>query len=1220
MATTGRAEKQHRKKAEETIRIDIKGQTLLKLVRPHIDSFDFFLREGLDLLVRDLQPVKFVLKTSESRQSVTGDANAALAETNSSNQKSEPSKPTRKVQSTENSSAILLPFKDSQDKGSFDKRIEVSIVNLEIKKPIQSQSGRRKVSDKLLPRQCRESQTSYKAPLYLTISCKLNDKECHRLVRLVGEVPVMVGSCCCYLAGLCSEDLKRLGEEEYETGGYFICNGVEKVVRMVIVPRRNHIMAVKRESNVNRGPLFSPFSCYMRCVKADQTSKTLHLHYLTSGAIQARISIYKQEYVIPVLLLFKALVPETTDRTIYELIMQGDDNDIYLRDRVIAMMMDGVSKFDGTPGTELVHLGKYFRVIMNLLDQQLSDEEAGKIFLKQYILVHLSGDSQSEDDNQAKIEILALMIRKLIALARGAIAPDNPDSLAHQEVLLPGHLYMIDSKGFSDEEISSFRGRPYFATCLQRCPVDIGRRMENFIATGQLQTRTGLDLMQVSGYAVVAERISYFRYISHFRCIHRGQFFSELKTTSVRKLLPEAWGFLCPVHTPDGAPCGLVNHLAHPVIVSQSREYNVQSLFDWLVAHGMTMSYTYSSLDCPTSEELPVVMDGRLLGYVPITNVTAIGQHLRLLKSSNDSSILPKNAEIFLVTKQAWNESCFPGIYIYTGPARLLRPVRSLLTKDPLEEYIGTLEQTCLRITNPKVETLDSKDDTSPLVVATHEEKDPMGFLSLVASLIPFSDMNQSPRNMYQCQMSKQSLGTPYQLFERRSDTKMYRLTTPQVPIVRNLIPQNSFEMDNFPNGFNAVVAVLSYTGYDMEDAMVINKGSLERGLAYGTVYTTQLIDLDQMRGTKSKYIGGGKNKGVIGEDGLPEVGMKVFQGDPLYCIVDETVYNIASGSSEKLHLYKQADAAIVDQVRIIPQASKSTNEGMRRASIKLRHPRVPVIGDKFASRHGQKGVLSSLWPSEDMPFTENGIVPDIIFNPNGFPSRMTIGMMMESICGKAGALHGIFQVRLFNGILKILTEHFGKDSTPFRFDENHTAVDYFGEQLRKAGFNFYGNEMMYSGYTGEPFQVDIFIGVIHYQRLRHMVSDKFQVRSTGPINPLTRQPVKGRKVGGAIRFGEMERDALLAHGAASLLQDRLQISSDLHTVYVCENCGSILALQNVAWYASHIRSQRIVCRACGEQNGKPRKILLPYVFKYLATELAAVNIQTCLSIASEED
>jgi DNA-directed RNA polymerase I subunit RPA2 len=237
-------------------------------------------------------------------------------------------------------------------------------------------------------------------------------------------------------------------------------------------------------------------------------------------------------------------------------------------------------------------------------------------------------------------------------------------------------------------------------------------------------------------------------------------------------------------------------------------------------------------------------------------------------------------------------------------------------------------------------------------------------------------------------------------------------------------------------------------------------------------------------------------------------------------------------------------------------------------------------------------------------------MTPDIIINPHAFPSRMTIGMLVESMAGKAGALHGTFQ-----------------DSTPFRFHENHRAADYFGDQLAKAGYNYYGSEPLYSGVNGTELHCHIFIGVVYYQRLRHMVSDKSQVRSSGPVNSLTMQPVKGRKRGGGVRFGEMERDSLLAHGTAYLLQDRLMNSSDRHDAHACMTCGAILGFdynveddddddddtkdESSGFVGARGITGKMRCRSC--RGRKVGKFAMPYVVRYLANELAAMNI--CLSV-----
>jgi len=322
-----------------------------------------------------------------------------------------------------------------------------------------------------------------------------------------------------------------------------------------------------------------------------------------------------------------------------------------------------------------------------------------------------------------------------------------------------------------------------------------------------------------------------------------------------------------------------------------------------------------------------------------------------------------------------------------------------------------------------------------------------------------------------------------------------------------------------------------------------------------------------------------------LSEDGLPMVGEKFSKDEPFYSILDEVT------GEHKITKYKSNEPCIIDEVRVLDGESYPQN-----VSIKMRLNRNPIIGDKFSSRHGQKGVLSQLWPLRDMPFSESGMTPDVIINPHAFPSRMTIGMLVESLAGKSGALHGIFQ-----------------DATPFQFDEKNRAVDYFGEQLVKAGYNYYGNEPLYNGITGTEFHADIYIGVVYYQRLRHMVADKYQVRATGGHHVLTHQPLKGRKIGGGIRFGEMERDSLLAHGVSFMLHDRLMICSDASKTYVCTLCGSILSTQTQKSTTTY--GAQVMCRACETSQGI-EVVAIPYVFLYLATELSAMNIKLTLAVS----
>ena len=511
----------------------------------------------------------------------------------------------------------------------------------------------------------------------------------------------------------------------------------------------------------------------------------------------------------------------------------------------------------------------------------------------------------------------------------------------------------------------------------------------------------------------------------------------------------------------------------------------------------------------------------------------------------------------------------------------MARPVLGLDTStgspDGSTQLIGTLEQAFLAIRCP-----DGSPPAPPgAPTFTHAEPGPTAMLSVLARWTPFSDRNQSPRNMYQCQMAKQTMGTPALALAHRTDGKLYRLHTPQTPLART-DAHAAYGGDEYPAGTNAVVAVLAYTGYDMEDAMILNAASLDRGLAAGIVIKTEVLDAGPAVG------GGGRGAGPatvfepepaaagagrppppaetafgqtlpahrpwadappaphadadrIDGDGLPAVGAVLYPGASYASRID------ADTRRSKLSRVKGDDVAIVDRVTVV--GGGPTCPGPARAAITLRMSRNPVVGDKFSSRHGQKGVLSRAWPDADLPFVEaTGMRPDLIINPHAFPSRMTVGMLVESVAAKAAALTGSFaDATPFRGC--------GDDATP-----GDDAVTAFAEALEAAGFSRLGGETMVSGATGEAFAADVFIGPVYYQRLRHMVSDKFQVRSVGPVNALTRQPVKGRKAGGGVRFGEMERDALLAHGAAAILHDRLAACSDASVADVCGRCGSVLA------------------------------------------------------------
>ncbi|KAI1661465.1 DNA-directed RNA polymerase I subunit RPA2 [Daldinia decipiens] len=1091
----------------------------------------------------------------------------------------------------------------------------------------------------ILPAECRERHVSYRGKLSATFEYRINDGDAKEFTREIGQLPIMVKSAYCHLRDNSPAQLVARKEESEELGGYFVVNGIEKIIRLLLVNRRNFPLAINRPSFTGRGPAYTPYGIILRSVRPDETSQTNVLHYLDDGNVTFRFSWRKNEYLVPVMMILKALI-ETNDREIFEGLVgapgsKGIEN-TFLTDRVELLLRTYKTYGIYTMAQTRAYLGEKFRPVLGVPDT-LSHYEVGTEFLRRIVLVHLGNINVTEQQDSDKFRMLLFMIRKLYALVAGDCSVDNPDAVQNQEILLGGFLYGMIIKERLDELLSvGLRGalREYMRRhparsftseefskdfpikIFQKTNENVGNALEYFLSTGNLSSPSGLDLQQVSGFTVVAEKLNFLRFISHFRMVHRGSFFAQLKTTTVRKLLPESWGFLCPVHTPDGSPCGLLNHLAHKCKI-MTGSVNTSMIPQLAAELGVV-----DTSSAATDESVVVILNGRILGWCHPSESRRIADTFRYWKVEGSHGI-PVHLEIGHVPSSKGGS--YPGIYMSSEPARMVRPTKYLpLAK---EDFVGPLEQPYMSIACTEQEVVSGE--------STHVEFDPTNILSILANMTPFSDFNQSPRNMYQCQMGKQTMGTPGTSLAYRTDNKMYRLQTGQTPIVRSPL-HNAYGFDNFPNGTNAVVAVISYTGYDMDDAMILNKSAHERGFGHGTIYKTKKYTLKEESRTRSvknvtKMFGFAPGSVVkawtqtmLDEDGLPYVGRMVQEGDIIFAY--HTVSADYSGNLvnrdgvTKYEKYKDSEQAFIEEVRLI--GSEQGNEPAQTISVKFRVPRSPVIGDKFSSRHGQKGVASQKWPAVDMPFSESGIQPDVIINPHAFPSRMTIGMFVESLAGKAGALHGLAQ-----------------DSTPFRFDEDNTAADFFGHQLMKAGYNYHGNEPMYSGITGEELAADIYIGVVYYQRLRHMVNDKYQVRTTGPVVATTGQPIKGRKRGGGIRVGEMERDALLAHGTAFLLQDRLLNCSDYTPSWICRRCGSFLSVQpTVSPFVGRKKTVNSVrCRNCatrldqikdvdltqlaGEiwEDGQGNqwiggedttKVAVPGALKYLDVELAAMGVK----------
>lgn len=965
-------------------------------------------------------------------------------------------------------------------------------------------------------------------------------------------------------------------EHESDWGGYFVVKGNEKLIRMLLMTRRNYPLALKRSTWVNRGKFFSEHGIMIRSTSLDHTSTNNVLHFLNNGTAKMMFSHRKMLSYLPVMLLLKSLMCYS-DEKIFNDLIAGYETDLYYKSCLQSMLVDLHKENIHTHYDCKNYLGQIFRSRYDKLPPWSSNEQVADHILEMSILIHLNKPIE-------KYNLVVFMMKKLFQVVQGRNKSESADSVMMQELLLGGHLYqkifkeylenwMSNLKLNLNKKISTDLSLQVKQADLQnagRYSGNLMRAMEYFLATGNLVSKTGLGLMQNSGLVIMAENINRMRYMSHFRAVHRGSYFVEMRTTEARQLLPDAWGFICPVHTPDGSPCGLLNHLTVDCVASKDTHHrmDLKGIPLTLVQLGMELidSETFSDL----LNYYTVLLEGCVVGYVRNTKIQTFVNQLRGLKIENKR--IPDTMEIVLVPKKDGGQ--YPGLFLFIGAARMMRPVMNLALNKI--EMIGTFEQVYLEVAIVKEEIYPG--------VSTHLELSKTAFMSNLANLIPMPDNNQSPRNMYQCQMGKQTMGTPCHNWFTQASSKLYRLQTPATPLFRP-VHHDNIELDDFAMGTNAIVAVISYTGYDMEDAMIINKSAFERGFAHGSIYHSDFIELK----SDSYFARDPKREDLIAfldTDGFPQPGQKIQPGDAICCYYD------TNESMFVVQKHRGKEPVVVDNVKLLGDMN---SYAPKKACITTRLQRNPSVGDKFASRAGQKGICSQKYPAEDLPFTESGLIPDIIFNPHGFPSRMTIAMMIEMMAGKGAAIGGLVH-----------------DATPFKFTEENTAIDHFGELLTNAGYSYYGTERLYSGVDGRELKADIFFGVVHYQRLRHMVSDKWQVRSTGPIDTVTHQPIKGRKRGGGVRFGEMERDALIAHGTSFLLQDRLMHCSDKTVALICRSCDSILTPMDRVYVGKGHQTGMIreleTCRLC-KRNDTIDIVEIPYIFKLLVSQLCAMNI-----------
>ena len=737
-----------------------------------------------------------------------------------------------------------------------------------------------------------------------------------------------------------------------------------------------------------------------------------------------------------------------------------------------------------------------------------------------------------------KAVYLSVMLNRVIAARKDEKVIDDRDYYGNKRIELAGSLISLLFedlfKTFNQKVATIYdknvKSKQVCATdalsIMQSLRDTITYGLESTISSGNWVIRR--FKMDRQGVTQVLSRLSYISALGMMTRVN-SQFEKTRKVSGPRSLQGSQIGVMCPSDTPEGESCGLVKNLA--LMAHITTETSSKPLVAFCYCCGVSNIDSVLSRECSDPASYHVFVNGNIIGMCrePFKLV-------RTFRRERRNGLINIFVSIYIDVKHR----C---VHISSDGGRLCRPYIIVENGKPIlnDRHISLLKKGVYKfddlLLKGLIEYLDVNELNDSFVAMyeadlefdhTHLEIEPYTLLGVCAGLIPYPHHNQSPRNTYQCAMGKQAMGVLAYNQNNRIDTLGYHLVYPQRPLVKTrTIELIGFE--KLPAGHNAVVAVASFTGYDIEDAVILNKASLDRGFGRCMVTKNSKVLLKTYRnGTKDKisgpkYVPGEDGKpprvlekySALEQDGLPYVGAKI---QPRQVMINKEVPldTQSTDMSSKPQGHQEAPVVLrgsypynIEKVMVTV-----TTDGNTLCKLKLQQVRRPEIGDKFSSRHGQKGVVGFVVQQEDMFHTEQGMQPDLVMNPHGFPSRMTLGKMYEFMASKAGAIAGNFNY-----------------GTAFK----GTPLSELQEVLFKCGYHYEGKDILYNGHTGDPLNAYIFFGPVYYQKLKHMVMDKMHARAVGPRAPLTRQPQEGRSKDGGLRLGEMERDCLVAHGCRSV-------------------------------------------------------------------------------------
>lgn len=1092
----------------------------------------------------------------------------------------------------------------------------------------------------LFPNDARLRNLTYSSVMYVDIEKKitLHDEEgaefestTEKIEEVpLGKIPIMVRSFVCWLSqSKTAKDLASLGECEFDEGGYFVVNGTEKVLIAQEKMAFNQVYVFKRRAGDKHSYIADILSSKEGVMGFRPTSQ-LFVKYVAqdakTGAGCIRVTLPYVREDIPLGVVFRAL-GDISDKDIIERICY-DLNDT----RMLELLRPSIEEAYPIQSREVaeVFIANRGTAGIGVLREDRIRYAQG--LLRNHVLPHVSISRNSETK---KAYFLGYMVHKLLLTVLGRRSPDDRDHYANKRLELAGPLVANLFRQLFAKLTKNLRTRLQkslnegrelnISNALTFETITNGLRYS--LATGNWVVDAGTA--GKAGVSQVLNRLTFMATLSHLRRLNTG-IGRDSKLTRPRQLHNTHWGMVCPAEVPEGAMVGIVKNLALLTYVSVGNSSDaVTDQIEDLLRTFATEELT-DIIPSQIQDSTKVILNGQWFGIN--SEADELVRHLREMRRTATSSVF---SEVSIVHDIAARE-----IRIYTDAGRCLRPlyiveddtlkinqthIRKLqqqsreeynwndLLEEGLIEYVDCQEEESLMIAmemadaeaamanHQRAKSGLESDEKLFGATYTHCEIHPSLILGIMASIIPFPDHNQSPRNTYQSAMGKQALGVYATNFQVRFDTMAHLLYYPQKPLVTTRAMEY-MKFRQLPSGQNICIAVSCYSGYNQEDSLIINQSAVDRGFFRSVFYRTykteesketiggqdvyETLEIPQASETLLQR----KNYTHLDADGIVPPGTRVSGDDmligktlPLPPKDDGLISHLTKKDASVPH--RNAEVGIVDSVML------TTNEaGLKYVKLKTRGVRIPQIGDKFSSRHGQKGTCGMLFREEDMPFTQEGIIPDVIMNPHAIPSRMTIGQLVECLLGKVAALRGD-----------------EGDGTAFN---SAVTVDEIASILHEHGYQMHGNEVLYNGMTGKKMDAQIFLGPTYYQRLRHMVDDKIFSRQRGKLQNLTRQPTEGRARGGGLRFGEMERDCMIAHGAAQFLKERLFEVSDAFRVHVCDRCG-LFAVAN-------LKRMILQCKGC-KDTSKISQIHIPYAAKLLFQELMAMNIAPRLFTTSSD-